>query len=96
MGAATRRAKSRPGERAARNCTNGGLGRQTHTWCPHAQEDLSAGTLWAVLVNVTSQRFSNVRQQGQTFKNPTLSTDEDFARPPLDVAEFERNDFSGA
>lgn len=87
-------AESGPGERTARDCTNGGLARQAYARCLHAQENPAGGTLPTVLVKVQRQRFPDIGEQGQPLQDAALSTDENVSHPPLEIAEFEGDDFS--
>ena len=93
---AARRTEPSPRDCATRDRADGGLAREAQTRRPHPQEDPSGGALSTALVEVERYRFPDVCKQGQALQNSALATDEDFARPPLDVAKLKGDHLSGA
>ena len=60
------------------------------------EEHPAAGALGSASLDVPGQRFPDVARKRETVLTATLSAHEDLTEAPIDIVEFEPDDFSAA
>ena len=69
--------------------------RERHTGGVRTQENALRGPTTTISTQIARHRSTDVTRQWQEIQPFTLASNQDFGRPPADVPQFQRNDFTG-
>ena len=86
--AATRAANAGPGKCRPHYVADCSWACQSHTGRDHSQKD-PPRCADATILEVERQCLSDIREQGKMVYEAALAADDDFSRPPADVADLQ-------
>jgi hypothetical protein len=67
---------------------------KTAMGCPASDENTPCGAGWAILPQVGSDRLSDILRKRKVVMITTLATDREHSGPPIDIIEFQSDDFA--